>query len=229
MEESEECVGEFASPVSGEESASRHLEGEADDNDSFVDIMSGITAVGVAESKCWTFADALARANLSMETLAEDVVDTSRFSTCESSFFVPHYLLFCWNNLVATHIFHELVFSARLVMKKASWGYCVLVFDSSGEPAGHPEFSESCAPGCSGTEFEVGRITSCEDAVGATVHAPMGYESSMTWSTFSIRRDLGRFHLCSFSGPIDVPTVEIEEGNISTEAETRRQRRSRSA
>ena len=47
VEEGEECVGEFVSPVSGDESAARHLEGEADENDSFVDVMSGITAVGV--------------------------------------------------------------------------------------------------------------------------------------------------------------------------------------
>ena len=110
-------------------------------------------------------------------------------------------------------------------MKKASWGCFVLVFDSSGEPAGPPEFS---APGCSGTEFEVGR-TSCKDGVGATVHAPMDYESSMNCTTFCIRGDLGQFHLCSFSGPIEVPAVEFGEGDISTEAETRRQRRSRSA
>ena len=45
VEEGEECVGEFSTPVSGEEGAVRHLEGEADDNDSFVDIMSGNTAV----------------------------------------------------------------------------------------------------------------------------------------------------------------------------------------
>ena len=76
VEEDEECVGEFPGPVAGEGSAARHLE-EADDNDSFVDIMSGITAVGGAESERWTFADALARANLSVETLAEVVVDTS--------------------------------------------------------------------------------------------------------------------------------------------------------
>ena len=89
--------------------------------------------------------------------------------------------------MVATHIFHKIVFSARLFKKKAPWGCCTLVFDSSGEPADHPKFSDSCAPGCSGTEFEVGRITSCEDGVAATVHAPMGYESSMSWSTFRIR------------------------------------------
>ena len=130
--------------------------------------------------------------------------------------------------MVATHIFHQLVINARLFMKKASWSCCVLVFDSSGEPVGHRELSDSCAPGCSGTEFEVG-CTSCEDGVGATVHAPMDYVSSVNSPTCCIKGDLGQFHLCSFSGPIEVPAADFGEGNISTEAETRRQRRSRSA
>ena len=90
VEEDEECGGEVASPVAGEESAARHLEGEADENDSFVDIMSGITVAVGAESEGWTFADALVRANLSVETLAEGVVDKSRLPTRESSFFIPH-------------------------------------------------------------------------------------------------------------------------------------------
>ena len=90
VEEGEECVGEFVSPVSGEEGAARHLEGEGKENDGFVDIMSGISAVGGAESEGWTFADALARPNLSMETLPEGVVDTSRLPTRESSFFIFH-------------------------------------------------------------------------------------------------------------------------------------------
>ena len=90
VETDEECVAEFAIPVSGEESAVRHLEGEAVDNDSFDDIMSGITAVGGAESEGWTFADTLARSDLSVETSAEGVVDTSRLPTRESSFFIPH-------------------------------------------------------------------------------------------------------------------------------------------
>ena len=85
--ESEECVGEFASPVSCDESAARHLEGEADANDSFGGIMSGIIGVGAAESEGWTFADALARANMSAETLAEGVINTCRLPTRESSFF----------------------------------------------------------------------------------------------------------------------------------------------
>ena len=102
------------------------------------------------------------------------------------------------------------------------------MFDSSGEPAGHREFSDSCVPGCSGTEFEVGR-TSCEDGVGATVHAPMDYELSINFPTSCIRVDLGQFHLCSFSGSIEVPAIEFGEADISTEAETRRKRRSRNA
>ena len=113
--------------------------------------------------------------------------------------------------MVATQIFHRLVNSARLFMKKTSWRCFILVFDSSGEPAGHLEFSDSCAPGCSGTEFEVGR-TSFEDGFGATVHAPMDYDSSMYGSTCCIRGGLGQSHLCSFSGPIEVPTVEFGEG-----------------
>ena len=130
--------------------------------------------------------------------------------------------------MVATHSFHMLVNSARLFMKKASWGCCVLVFDSSGEPAGHPEFSDSCARVCSGTEFEIGR-TSCEDGLGASVHAPLDCESSMYCSTCCFWGDLGQFHLCSFSGPKEIPAFECGEGDISTEAETRRQKRSRSA
>ena len=90
VEEDEECVGESGNTVSGEEITVGYREGEADDNDSFVDIMSGISAAGGAESEGWTFADALVRANLSVETLAEGVVGTSRLPTRESSFFIAH-------------------------------------------------------------------------------------------------------------------------------------------
>ena len=79
--------------------------------------------------------------------------------------------------MVATHISHKLVFSARRFMKKASWGYCVLVFDSSGESAAHPRKNDSCAQGGSGTEFEVGHTISCEDGADATVNAPKDHES----------------------------------------------------
>ena len=115
---SKECVDEFVDHLSVEESAACHfvLEGEADDNDTFVDVMSGFIGVGDAESEGSTFADALGRANLSVETLAEGVVDTSHMLICESSFFITYYFLVCRSNMVATHIFHKLVISARLFM-----------------------------------------------------------------------------------------------------------------
>ena len=81
--------------------------------------------------------------------------------------------------MVATQIFHKLVFSARLFLEKASLGYCVVVFDSSGESAAHPRISDSCVPGSSGTEFEVGSTTSCEEGADATTTTPMHHESSM--------------------------------------------------
>ena len=91
MEEDEECVEESGNAVSGDESTVGYHEGEGGDNDSFVDIMSGISAAGGAESEGWTFAEALVRANLSVETLAEGVVDdASRLPTGESSFFISH-------------------------------------------------------------------------------------------------------------------------------------------
>ena len=91
VEENEECVGESGDAVSAEESTVGYQEGEGGDNDSFVDIMSGISAACCAESEGWTFADALVRANLAVETLAESAVDgASRLPTRESSFFIAH-------------------------------------------------------------------------------------------------------------------------------------------
>ena len=90
VEEVEECVGESGDAVCGGEGTVGYREGEGDDNDSFVDIMSGISAAGGAEPEGWTFADALVRANLSVEMLAEGVVGTSRLPTRESSFFIAH-------------------------------------------------------------------------------------------------------------------------------------------
>ena len=58
--------------------------------------------------------------------------------------------------MVATHNFQKLVNDARLFMKKASWGCGVLVFDSSGEPAGQPELSDSCARFVPGQSLKLG-------------------------------------------------------------------------
>ena len=84
MQEGEECVRDFSDHLSGGETTASHLVlgVKADNNDSFVDIMSSITAVGDAELEGWTFADALVRAILSVERLTEGFVDTSNLSAC---------------------------------------------------------------------------------------------------------------------------------------------------
>ena len=54
----------------------------------------------------------------------------------------------------AIHIFHKLV----LYIKMASWVFCVLVFDSSGEPVNRSEEIVCGIPYSSGTEFVVGAL-----------------------------------------------------------------------
>ena len=61
----------------------------------------------------------------------------------------------------------------------ASWGFCALVFDSSGESANRPEEMVCGVPFSSGTEFVVGRSTSKMEAVGSSTGAPMEIPPSL--------------------------------------------------
>ena len=81
--------------------------------------------------------------------------------------------------MVANHIFHKLVVSARPFMKLASWGFCVLVFDCSGETVSRPDEMACEVPYGSGTEFIVGRSTCEDDAVGAATGVPMEILSTL--------------------------------------------------
>ena len=82
-------------------------------------------------------------------------------------------------NMVAIHILHKLVLSARLFMKMASWGYCVLVYDSVGEPAARPDDALVDVPGCSGSEFAVGYETTGDDVPSLEKRSPMDCASSL--------------------------------------------------
>ena len=81
--------------------------------------------------------------------------------------------------MVATHIFQKLVFSASLYMRMASWGFCVLVFDSSGEPAINPVEMVCGVPCSSGTEFLVECSSSDAESVGDSTGAPMEIPSNL--------------------------------------------------
>ena len=77
------------------------------------------------------------------------------------------------------YIRHELVYSARLLMKMASWDFCVLVFGSPGELDDRPQETECGLLGSSRTKIVVGRSTSYEEATGASTGAPMEIPSSL--------------------------------------------------
>ena len=140
----------------------------------------------------WTFADALARATLSVVTLADGVVDTSHLPTCYYSFLISHWLLNV-GIIRRPSLCPYGSFQRAPVHERVSWGYCVLVFDSSGEPAGLPGVSDFCVPGGSETELEVGCTKACEEGAGAAKNVPMEYQSSMGQFYFCIMQHLSRF------------------------------------
>ena len=80
---------------------------------------------------------------------------------------------------MAILILHRLVHSARSNMKMASGGYFVSGFDSSGEPAVNPGDAFACVLGGSGSEFEVGRATSCDEVYSLVQSPPIGCASSL--------------------------------------------------
>ena len=72
-------------------------------------------------------------------------------------------------------------------------GFCVPVFDSSGEPAALPGIGDSAEPvGCP-TEVGVGHITSCVEGANITMNPPKGLASSMGHYYKCMRRDSVRF------------------------------------
>ena len=75
--------------------------------------------------------------------------------------------------------FHKLVLSARSNMKMASWDFCVLVFDSSREPAADCGDGFPCVPDGSGSELEVGCATSCDEVPSLKQSPPMDVASSL--------------------------------------------------
>ena len=83
----------------------------------------------------------------------------------------------CKNNIGAIHFFHKLVYSALSNLKMESWGYCILVFDSSGEPAACPGDAFACFLGGCGDEFENGRAKSCGEVPSIVQSPPVDFAS----------------------------------------------------
>ena len=108
-------------------------------------------------------------------------------------------------------------------------GLCVLVFDSSGEPARRPEEMVCELPCSSGTEFVVGRSASKEEAFGASTGAPWKFRQVCSISVLCFGK-LGTIWFCfSFPDAVSDGPCFSGAGDMSTEAEVRRKRRRRQA
>ena len=118
IREGEECASRVLEEIEASDSRTE----EASEGDSFVDIMGGLDKEVGGESEGFTFADILQRADPLSETVLEGLVGVpichcvSRHSSYSFSFLLK-------SNIVAIYILHRLVYSARLFMKMASWGF----------------------------------------------------------------------------------------------------------
>ena len=120
VREGEACVGRALDEVEASDSRTE----EASEGDSFVDIIGKLENETGGESEGFTFADILQRADLLSETVLEGVVDTPLLIChCVSAHSSYSFSFYLRGNMVAIHILHKLVLSARLFMKMASWGF----------------------------------------------------------------------------------------------------------
>ena len=127
---------------------------------------------------------------------------------------------------MAIHVFHDVFNSARLYMKMASWVFCVLVFDLSGECAALPGGVVVNVAGESGSEFKVGHVKSCDEVPTVEQDPPMDFKSGLWQSVHCIWQSSGQWYICDeSSGHAEAAVFLSGCGGISTEAETRSQTR----
>ena len=207
VSEGVECIREILDRPSDEDGAlSRQKSGdEGDDDDSFVDIMSGIIADGGGESEGRTPAEALLRIICQWKFYQRVLL--IHLSYLHVDLHRPLAFV-CRNKIAAIRIFHKLVSSARLYIEKASWGYCVSVFVSSGEPAALPRIGDSGVLDGSGNESEIGCTISCEECANITMKLPRDLVSSIGQNRICISQDLGRVTSLLYLGPPEAALVD---------------------
>ena len=154
------------------------FDADYESEDTFVDVVGVKQREEGAGSERFILADALMRANLLSETVLAGDVGSSEPALCNSSFCIL-VSFFYRNNKMAIHFFLKLVTRAHLNMKMASWGFCVLLFDSSEEPVAHLRDAFGVVPGLFGNEFEVGCVTSCDEVPSLGKSPPMGCATSV--------------------------------------------------
>ena len=114
-------------------------------------------------------------------------------------------------------------------MQKASWGFRVLVFASSGEIGDRPQQTESCVPYSSGTKINVGALCPMRRLLALRQVLPWKFRQVCSMSVLYFGKFATVHYELSFQGAAsDVPCFS-ETDDVSTEAEVRYKRRRRQA
>ena len=130
---------------------------------------------------------------------------------------------------MAIYILHRLVYSARLFMKMASWGFCVLVFESSGELGDRPQKTECRLPYSSGTKFDVRRSTPMRRLLALRQVLPWRILQVCSMSVLYFGKFATIHYKLSFPSAASDGPCFSETGDVSTEAEVRHMRRRKQA
>ena len=150
---------------------------DVDDKETFADVVGTEQRYDWAESEGFTFTDALLRANLFSKFFwrVSSVHPNGHYVSLQSSFSLGVFR----NKMMAIHSFLKLVNSARPNMMMASWGFCVLVLNCSGQRAACLGRVFVCFLGEFGSEFEVGRAPFCDEVPRTVQGSPMEFASSL--------------------------------------------------
>ena len=130
---------------------------------------------------------------------------------------------------MAIYFLHELKYSARLFMKMASWGFCVLVFELSGELGDCPQETECGVPYSSGTNFVVGALRPMRTVLALRLVLPWKFRQVCSMSVLYFGKFTTIHYELSFPGAASDSPCFSETGDVSTEAEVRHMRKRKQA
>ena len=133
------------------------------------------------------------------------------------------------SKILAIHILHELIYSARLFMKMASWGFCVLVFEPSGELGDRSQEAECGVPYSSGTKLLWGALRLMRRLLALRQVLPWKFRQLCSISVLYFGKFTTIHYELSFPGAASDGPCFSETGDASTEAEVRYVRRRKQA
>ena len=224
IQEGKECVRRVLEEIEASDSRTE----ESSEGDSFVDIMGGLDIeVGVNQrvSHLLTFCDVQIRC----QKLYWRVWSVFLICHCVSCLSAYSFSFLLRSNIVAIYILHEIVYSARLFMKMASWGFYVLVFESSRELGDRPQETECGALYSSEPNLLRGALRPMSRVLALRQVLPWKFRQVCSICVLYFGKLATIRHEVSFPGAASDGPCFSEAGDVSTEAEVRHMRRRKQA